>query len=614
MYKKIIIIPVLLALLVGVAQADTIITRGKTISGVKIQSETYKEVVYTLKGKKETIAAGEVLAVLYDRPPVNYRIGVERYSLGDYVNSAARLEFAADEGGSDQPWVKEYSLYYLGKAQLGAGKYAEAAKALEQMLKMKADSRLYPEATIALARAKSLGGDHGAADDLLRKLSGVLDQNKVGGAWVERVKLARAEAQIVGKRYDPAAELCKEVFAKLQASDTPFEYELAMHAKSVQLQAHLLNGDKPKANFVIDDLRKAQQSGKSAAQAAYRNAKCGHGSGRGRALRRGSAGCRGEPGSGPCRKFHGRFRVAANLLSSGPHPPEARRQARQGKGSRQGLSGRSASQALPRVARSASGERDAQVHVRTDDSRRPIREQRRGGKRGRSLTWSSSANKGARGKCPARDQLSDGRLIGIMRNKTSILMTAFALFVMASPALANSAKKLLTGGGMIGYLLWFLSIVGIALIIEHVINVRREKLAAPELIDELEALLNDGQYQEALELCEQEPNFLTNVMAAALPKMEHGYDSMEQAAHDIAEEEAIKLHSKVSWLSLLSAISPMLGLLGTVWGMIGAFDVIAEFVRSRAFRLRRHHFARAHHDRSRSDRRHPDDDRLLLLP
>ncbi len=163
-----------------------------------------------------------------------------------------------------------------------------------------------------------------------------------------------------------------------------------------------------------------------------------------------------------------------------------------------------------------------------------------------------------------------------MRIKTSFIMTATAFLVMASPAFAAGAKKLLTGGGAIGYLLWFLSVVGIALIIEHFINVRREKLAPPELIDELETLLNEGQYQEALELCEQEPNFLTNIMAAALPKMEHGYDSMEQAAHDISEEEAIKLHSKVSWLSLLSAISPMLGLLGTVWGMIGAFDVIAE--------------------------------------
>ncbi|MCA9319283.1 MAG: MotA/TolQ/ExbB proton channel family protein [Planctomycetes bacterium] len=164
-----------------------------------------------------------------------------------------------------------------------------------------------------------------------------------------------------------------------------------------------------------------------------------------------------------------------------------------------------------------------------------------------------------------------------MRNKTSAFaLTALALGALASPSYAINAGKLITGGGGIGFVILFLSVVGLALIIEHFINVRREKLAPPELIDELEQFFNEEQYQEALELCESEPNYLTNVLAAALPKMEHGFESMEQAAHDIAEEESIKLHSKVSWLSLLSAIAPMLGLLGTVWGMIGAFDVIAE--------------------------------------
>ncbi len=164
-----------------------------------------------------------------------------------------------------------------------------------------------------------------------------------------------------------------------------------------------------------------------------------------------------------------------------------------------------------------------------------------------------------------------------MRIKTSsLIMPAAAFLALATPSYAVSPSKLLTGGGGIGYILWLLSVVGVALIIEHFMNVRREKLAPPDIIDDIETMLNEEQFQEALELCESEPNFLTNIMAAALPKMEHGYDSMEQAAHDIAEEEAIKLHSKVSWLSLLSAVSPMLGLLGTVWGMIGAFDVIAK--------------------------------------
>lgn len=155
-------------------------------------------------------------------------------------------------------------------------------------------------------------------------------------------------------------------------------------------------------------------------------------------------------------------------------------------------------------------------------------------------------------------------------------LAAAALAMTATPASAISPDQLLTGGGAIGYVVLGLSVVGIALIIEHFVSVQREKMAPEGLIMELQECLNEGQEQEALDMCEAEPGFFTNVMAAALPKKDHGYDSMEQAAHDIAQEEAIKLHAKISWLNLLAAIAPMLGLLGTVWGMVGAFGVIEK--------------------------------------
>ncbi len=162
-----------------------------------------------------------------------------------------------------------------------------------------------------------------------------------------------------------------------------------------------------------------------------------------------------------------------------------------------------------------------------------------------------------------------------MISRKVLSFAAAALALTASPALATSPMQLMTGGGAIGGVILFLSVVGVALIIEHFVSVQREKLAPSGLIDELQECLNEEQEQEALDMCEAEPGFFTNVMAAALPKKDHGYDSMEQAAHDIAQEEAIKLHAKISWLNLLAAIAPMLGLLGTVWGMIGSFEVIA---------------------------------------
>lgn len=158
--------------------------------------------------------------------------------------------------------------------------------------------------------------------------------------------------------------------------------------------------------------------------------------------------------------------------------------------------------------------------------------------------------------------------------------------VLAVPVMAQTKseepdtllKLIFSAGGAIGYVIISLSVVGVALIVEHFINVSRDKLAPPDVIETIVSHLDNNDVQGAYEYCEQNPNYLTNVMAAALPKVAHGFESMEQAALDVGEEEAVKLHAKVSWLSLIGNISPLLGLLGTVSGMLQAFGVIERTV------------------------------------
>ena len=161
---------------------------------------------------------------------------------------------------------------------------------------------------------------------------------------------------------------------------------------------------------------------------------------------------------------------------------------------------------------------------------------------------------------------------------------ALVFAVLALPALAADGEKeaesllslIFRAGGIIGGVIITLSVVGLALIIEHAISVSRDKLAPPDVIETIESHLDNNDVQGAYEFCEQNPNYLTNIMVAALPKVSHGFDSMEQAASDVGEEEAIKLHAKISWLSLIGNIAPLLGLLGTVSGMLTAFGVIED--------------------------------------
>lgn len=134
----------------------------------------------------------------------------------------------------------------------------------------------------------------------------------------------------------------------------------------------------------------------------------------------------------------------------------------------------------------------------------------------------------------------------------------------------------LEGAGPIGWFILFVSVISLSLIIEHFVSIRRDKLAPPEIIDQMHELFDQENYQEAMELCEAEPNIFTNVVGAALHRMAGGFEAMEAAVQEVGEEESVKLHQKISYLSLIGTIAPMLGLFGTVTGMILAFTIIAE--------------------------------------
>jgi biopolymer transport protein ExbB len=129
--------------------------------------------------------------------------------------------------------------------------------------------------------------------------------------------------------------------------------------------------------------------------------------------------------------------------------------------------------------------------------------------------------------------------------------------------------------GLVGYIIVVMSVVALALIIENFMTIKREKLAPPDVLDELEALFDAEQFQEAVELCEQEKNYLTNVVGAGLSKLGHSFETMQTSLREMQTEESVKLFQKIGWLSLISAIAPMMGLFGTVTGMFVTFSTIA---------------------------------------
>ncbi len=120
-----------------------------------------------------------------------------------------------------------------------------------------------------------------------------------------------------------------------------------------------------------------------------------------------------------------------------------------------------------------------------------------------------------------------------------------------------------------------LSFTLVALFVMNLLAARRDNMLPVALIEQFEEHLDAKEYQEAYELAKTDESFLAQVLSAGLSKLSRGYSPAIEAMQETGEEENMKLEHRLSYMALIGTISPMVGLLGTVQGMIASFQVIA---------------------------------------
>ena len=128
------------------------------------------------------------------------------------------------------------------------------------------------------------------------------------------------------------------------------------------------------------------------------------------------------------------------------------------------------------------------------------------------------------------------------------------------------------------YVIIFLIITfnAVALVVMISLGLRRSLICPDELAAAFDTKLSEKQYQEAYELARDDPSLLGKVLAAGMSKLSDGYDAATEAMQEVGEEQNMKLEQRNGYMALIAQIGPMIGLLGTVDGMIMAFDVIAR--------------------------------------
>ncbi len=142
----------------------------------------------------------------------------------------------------------------------------------------------------------------------------------------------------------------------------------------------------------------------------------------------------------------------------------------------------------------------------------------------------------------------------------------------------NILELLLKGG----HLMWPIALMSLLVVTfgaERALGLRRRKVLPPELISRLGKLAGQKgglDPRQAYKLCQQFPSTAGAVIKTMLLKVGRPHSELERSVAEANEREAARLYTNVRWLSLAAGISPLLGLLGTVWGMIQAFFVTAN--------------------------------------
>lgn len=150
----------------------------------------------------------------------------------------------------------------------------------------------------------------------------------------------------------------------------------------------------------------------------------------------------------------------------------------------------------------------------------------------------------------------------------------------AANAAPDSFFEIVFSGGPIGIAIMLaliaLSMTALYLIVEQSLALRRAQVLPESLAEQVRQLMLAGRIGEARQACHDQPSLLGHVLHRGLGELEGGWPAVEEALEEALAEHAARLFRRVEYLSVLANLAPMLGLLGTVVGMVLCFREVAS--------------------------------------
>lgn len=153
----------------------------------------------------------------------------------------------------------------------------------------------------------------------------------------------------------------------------------------------------------------------------------------------------------------------------------------------------------------------------------------------------------------------------------------------AEGAPASTSKRSLLrwaydASGPIGLFLLGLSIYFTALVVKLFLELRVSEAVPTALVDKLELAIKERKFQEAYDACRDNDSILARLVRSGVANLPNGRAEAKEAMNTTQDEIVTSLEAKISYLAIIGTLGPMIGLVGTIAGMIASFQEIANAV------------------------------------
>ncbi len=159
-----------------------------------------------------------------------------------------------------------------------------------------------------------------------------------------------------------------------------------------------------------------------------------------------------------------------------------------------------------------------------------------------------------------------------------VLICASGLYAQGadSEPAQRSLLDLVRAGGPVGYAIILLSLCGLALVVDAFLRLKEQQLIPANLVSQVHELTGKGRFEEVLTICKTHDSMLGRIISAGLSDGRLGLDAVREGLEQQGVMEVTRMRERIGYIGLIASVAPMLGLLGTVTGMIASFRLLGE--------------------------------------